>query len=485
MFLSPQKTIVFGLFAAVAMVTTVSFGQQTEFDRRMAAMQQARSRGVQPPPVRIAAKDTGLDFEAPPRPVSQGSATRVQVAQNNPPTTQQRTAPRPLMASRQRAQVVQQAASRSTNRVQSYLPQHLRTSQLPAGSVMDGGAPIVDSTMAPAPMMGQVVGEPIISDGYIDSGASACCGECSGTCGSCMDGGCYFDDPCCGRGGCPPGPCWVNGVGQVFFNGEYFAGATAFRSTLFSTPGGAAGSLTQDSSHGFYQGMNFGLPLCRITCGVLSAQLGFRTTQTNFNGALGTTAEREQLFLTAGFFRRVDYGLQYGIVWDYLNDEWFSDVEVVQLRGEIGYVYPNGSTFGFRYATNLQDDVTRGTFAGNPFTNLLTATDDNYRFFWRRDAPNGGFGDFFLGWSESRQAIVGLDADMPLTDSLAMQSGFNYYLNNDGLPAGSTGLGGNAGEAYNFYIGMSYRPRGRQSYRSYDRPLLPVADNGSMLITRN
>ena len=44
--------------------------------------------------------------------------------------------------------------------------------------------------------------------------------------------------------------------------------------------------------------------------------------------------------------------------------------------------------------------------------------------------------------------------------------------------------GGNSGEAYNIYVGVALRPGGRHSYRSYERPMFPVADNGSMLITR-
>ncbi|MEM7785059.1 MAG: DUF6666 family protein [Planctomycetota bacterium] len=497
MFLPPQKKIIFVCAGILICFATELVAQQAEFDRRMAALQQARQRG---PEINSysATGNGGMDYTAPPPPVASQAQARVA---SLPPQQVSGSMSRPAAGNPVLARSIPvnqlPATTRQRNRVQSYLPKHLRVAQIPADVVTDTGSPIIEpQTMAPmmgsptpmtgSPMMGNpapMMQQTIVDSGqYYDGCVDGSCGGCD-TCGNV--GTSYFSDPCCGRSSCPPGPCWVTGLGQLISNGEFFAGANAFRSTLFSTPGGAAGQLSDDSSYGFYQGMNFGLPLCRISCGLFSGQFGFRTTQTNFDGSLDTSADREQLFVTGGFFRRVDYGMQYGVVFDYLNDEWFSDAEVVQLRGEIGYVYSGGTTFGFRFATNLQDDFTNATFGGNTFTNLNTTTDDNYRFFVRYDAPNGGFGDFFAGWSESDQAIIGLDSDLPLTNRLSMQAGFNYYLSDQGLPAGAIGQGGNAGEAYNIYVGIAFRPRGREFYRSYERPLFPVADNGSMLIQRN
>jgi hypothetical protein len=73
---------------------------------------------------------------------------------------------------------------------------------------------------------------------------------------------------------------------------------------------------------------------------------------------------------------------------------------------------------------------------------------------------------------------------MPLTDYIAMESGFTYYLNDDLAPDASNVTGGNINDAWNLFIGFAIRPQGRSYYRSYDRPMLPVADNGTMLIRR-
>jgi hypothetical protein len=316
-------------------------------------------------------------------------------------------------------------------------------------------------------------GEVIMGEQIIDGG-----------CTTCGDVGGYFGDSCCGRGGCPPGPCWLTGFGAILRNGEYFAGATSFQSALFSTPGVTSGALSKDCSHGFYEGFNFGGPLCRLTCGVFSGQFGLRATQSNFNGNEFTTDDRNQLFLTTGFYRRVDYGLQMGVVVDYLRDDWFTTSEVAQIRGDLGWVYPSGSTFGFRFGANVEDDTTDGTFNNVAFTNLLTTTTDNYRFYYRCEPPQGGFCDGYIGWTDQNQTIIGLDFDYAVRERAALQAGFTYFLNNDGVPANSGFQGGNQGEAYNFYVGFVLRPRGSGHYRSYDRPLFSVADNGTMLIQR-
>ena len=434
MFLPPKlKTIGFcWLFSALMLSSSVN-AQQSDFSRRIEAMQQARLRAQQPPePVYVAANDDFTEVSIPPTPPEQRVASISSIPGQ---------------------------FNRATGR---YFSQPIRTAQLIDESIEDMGSPIMDSVTS------STIGEEIIEGG----------------CDSCGNVGGFFGDQCCGRGGCPPGPCWLSGFGTILCNGEYFAGATAFRSALFATPGVTTGDLSSDASHGFYEGFNFGMPLCRLTCGVFSGQFGVRTTQSNFNGSEFTTDDRNQIFITTGLYRRVDYGLQMGMVVDYLHDDWFLESEVTQIRGDLGWVYPSGATLGFRFASNVDDDLSDGVFAGNNFTNLLTTTNDNYRFYYRCEPQQGGFFDGFIGWSDTSQTVLGLDFDMPVRERAALQAGFTYYLNNDGVPANAGFQGGNAAEAYNFYVGVALRPRGRSHYQSYDRPLFSVADNGSMLILR-
>jgi len=460
-----------GQFIAFTLVAGSAEGQQADFERRMAAMQQARARAATPAPatVRVASADIGVDYTAPPAPPKERVASRARIPQ---------PARQPVVREHGTTRDAQAAQVRSiapAPRVAS-VPRTSRgvgTTQFSGHSIIDGGSPIVDD---------------IISESFV--GGEVVSGECT-SCDSCGGGNYFEQNACCGRGGCPPGqPCLLAGLGAslgtALYNGEYFGGATAFRSRLFDTPGGAAGELSSDNSHGFYGGFNLGLPLCQVTGGILSGQVGIRSVQTNFNGSEFTPENRDQLFITAGFFRRVDYGLQGGVVADVLHEEWFTENDIVQIRGELGWVFGSGRTLGVRFATNTQDDITDGTFNGNSFTNLVTSTEDTYRIFLRQERVGSGFGEIFVGTSELDQTIVGLDFDVAVTEHVGVQAGFNYYLNNEGLPAGTTNVvGGNSAESFNVFIGLVFRPRGRAFYNWYERPLFSVADNGSLLITRD
>ena len=169
---------------------------------------------------------------------------------------------------------------------------------------------------------------------------------------------------------------------------------------------------------------------------------------------------------------------------DFLHEEWFTETDLVQLRADIGWVYPAGHVFGFRYATGVKDETTDGIFNGNEFDGFFQTTDDNFRFYYRHAAAWGGYGEGFIGWAESSQTVIGLDIDLPVTNRVAIQSGFTAYLNDDVADI-SNFQGGNLNETWNLYIGLSFRPSGRSRYRSYDRPLFDVADNGSFVVRRN
>lgn len=318
--------------------------------------------------------------------------------------------------------------------------------------------------------------ESVVGEGYFSAGrVDTCGGGCGGSCG--LDG-------CYGRGGCPPSAlenCWVNGLAGIFSTGEYFIGGTGFRSTQFQVPGNSA--ILDDASFGFYGGFNFGMPLCRLTCGVLSGQVGVRAVSSEFDGNSFFSDNRDQTFFTAGLFRRVDYGWQFGLVADVLREEWFTESETVQLRGDLAWVYPSGSALGFRFSTAQQDDITDGIVNGQSFTGLITETLETYRFYYRHTAEWGGYSDFSLGWSDSDHFILGLDYDLPLSETWAMQSSLTYLAGDD-VPATSP-FAGNGNEVWNLSVGFAWRPTGRSWYRSYDRPMFGVADNGSMIVTRN
>lgn len=322
-------------------------------------------------------------------------------------------------------------------------------------------------------------GSPIVADSYIDEGyVDGGCGCNGGGCDNCAVGSNFFN---CRTGGCGPCAlenCWINALGGLFSNAEVFGGAHAFRSRNFT----AGTQLIDDSSFGLYGGANLGLSLCKLSCGLFSGQIGVRSSQSEFEGDFFSADNRDQLFLTFGIFRRVDYGLQLGVVADFLHEEWFAETDVSQVRGDIGWVYPTGNTMGFRFAIGTEDDLTSGIVNGVAFDNLFAEIVDNYRFYYRMMAANGGHCDAYVGWSDESDTVFGLDVDMPVNGCWGVQAGFNYFLpeeNDDSTVANITQ------DTWNLYVGFAVRPQGLSWYRNYDRPLFNVADNGTLVFTRN
>ena len=322
------------------------------------------------------------------------------------------------------------------------------------------------------------MGSPVVHENYIggeviDGGFGDDCG------GQCGIGNSFFDCSC-RTGGCPPGTwenCWIGALGGIFSNAELFAGAHGFRSSNFT----AGTQVVDDSSFGFYGGINLGASLCKLTCGLFSGQIGVRSSQSEFEGDFFSTDNRDQLFVTAGIFRRVDYGLQMGIVGDFLHEEWFAETELSQIRGDIGWVYPGGNTIGFRFASGTDDDITEGIINGVAFNNLFAEVVDNYRFYYRMMAANGGYCDAYAGWSDADDAVLGLAMDMPVSGAWGMQAGFNYFLPEDTSPTVPT----STQDSWNVFVGMTLRPQGPLWYGNYDRPLFDVADNGTFVFGRN
>jgi hypothetical protein len=462
---SPRTQITFLLPLMLVAVTGFNANAQTtasaEFQARMAAMQQAQARGqamqVSAAPVRVAEAQT------------QVPELRTRVPRQNIPG---------------------QMASTIRTLNSGYQPGHTRTAQLiTEGAIVDGGSPVVGESVLSAPMtsngiVSSIPGQSVIQtlQAPVESGVVYSEPAVLDGCNSCGDSGGYFQDDCCGRGGCPDGvPCWQGPLGRALRTGSYFFGATAFRHPAYTSPVGT--DLVHDCNFGAYAGFNLGIPLCRLFCGRISGQFGMRSVQTNFGGNEFTDANRDQLFVTAGLYRRVDYGLQAGLVVDVLAEEFFTESDIAQLRGEVSWAYPNGGALGFRFTSSQQSDNSSGVFDGTPFNNFASSTENNYRVFLRKIVDCGGFEEIYAGWTENDHFAVGADFDIPVAQYMAIQAGAVLYLSD--LEAPDSNLGTTRiDDSFNLYVGFAFRPQGAAWYRSYDRPLLPVADNGTMLIRR-
>jgi hypothetical protein len=248
--------------------------------------------------------------------------------------------------------------------------------------------------------------------------------------------------------------------------------------TSFSSPVNRGGT----SSFGFEGGINMGSPLFGGWRG-LGLQMGVGGTTANFNGSNFTHDDRSQVFATIGLFRRVDWGLQYGLVFDHLHDDWYANVDLSQARGEVSWMVPEGSELGFMFAASNDDDFADAVLqTGTAIPTTVTErweTNDLYAFFLRHTFCEGGQARLFAGWSGTSDGVLGADALVPLNDEWSLRNSFTYLVPEEGPLDG-----GNAKEVWNLSMQLVWSPFGRSCGKDYYRPLFNVANNGSMIIER-
>lgn len=280
--------------------------------------------------------------------------------------------------------------------------------------------------------------------------------------GGCSDGNCFS---CCF-------PCFNIPAGSL----EAFAGVQGFTGPA---------NLGGNGSFGFHEGLNWGVPLVALgNC--LSGQIGFRATQSNLSGAEFTNDGRYQGFVTAGLFRRVDCGLQGGLVIDWLTDDWYREADLTVLRGELSWVFFDIHDFGFWFSANTRETTVASAFDPNSGLNNTPQTwqaTDLYSFFYRRrlGCRRDGEARIYAGWSGNSDGLIGTDARFPISNSLAIEGGFAYLIPNEG---NGTGLqAGHVQESWNVGISLVWYPGRRLGYwDEYSRPLFRVADNSTFMV---
>ncbi len=317
--------------------------------------------------------------------------------------------------------------------------------------VFDSFAPeSYDTTLAPAAMDYET----------IDMNSSA---------GGCNDCGAATDACCCQPFGWlldwSRGDLWIGTTG--FTGASNFLGATA----------GSGGQIA--GNFGFQEGFNFGTRLPGVLGGQLGSQLGMRFTQTQLDGTTAGDDSRTQTFVTAGLFRRVDYGLQGGLVVDYLHDDWVYKADLLQLRGELSFLFSACHDFGFRFSDSQQTDDTQATLRGGtaPLDIRLAAL-NTYRFFYRARFGQSlaGVAELQAGFSEDSGAILGANLRAPLQNQLGLDVNATYLLPADDIIPSYTR------EGWNLSMSLVWTPgRCFGGDRDYYRPLMNVGDNGSFL----
>ncbi|MBP89069.1 MAG: hypothetical protein CMJ64_20530 [Planctomycetaceae bacterium] len=282
---------------------------------------------------------------------------------------------------------------------------------------------------------------------------------------------------CCGGKGCSE--CVTIPCPQICFdNIEVRSGVHGFTGPV---------NRGESGSFGFHEGINWGAPLPCFG-GALGMQVGLNATHSNFSGAEFTDETRHQLFLTGGLYRRVDWGLQGGVVIDYLSDDWYADYDVVQLRSEVSWVFPCAHELGFWFTASTNEDTTLSQFNAanvNMNGNETFEGTDLYAFFYRHRLSQceGGQARLYAGFTGESDGLIGADLSLPLTCDFAIETGFTYLI-----PEQATGAAprpGHAEESWNVAISLVWYPGARSAYDvDYFAPLLNVADNGSFMVGR-
>ena len=298
------------------------------------------------------------------------------------------------------------------------------------------------------------------------------CGEPS--CGIC-EPGCGLAEPSCGCGEVGCGSC-VGLPGADYFcfpiclpkfkDLSAWAGVQGFRGPRDFTNG------RSDSNFGFNEGINVSgrAPLIGLLMPQLSYQLGYRAVQSRLHGTVDTADDRSQQFVTAGFFRRVNTGIQGGVVWDLLRDDLDRETDVHQIRYELSLKSPQGREIGIF-----------GTSSTNTVTALGTSYEavDQYALFMRWAFGNGYESRLWGGGTGNSEGLFGGEFFAPLNDRWTVQTGFNYLITD--LPDGPAGV---SQESWNIGINLVWHlgSTAKRGCRSPFRPLFSVADNGWMFV---
>jgi hypothetical protein len=373
----------------------------------------------------------------------------------------------------------------------------VRTAALPSfaqpGDDLSGTGVARRSRAIQAASIGPLMEEPgasVEQAGFCDTCCEPECGILEPGCGTVVDpgcgciepecglaeAGCGIAEPDCGMVGCGscvgnPGPdYWCFPVCLPRFKDlRFWGGVHGFKGPRDSPLFGGAG----DGNFGFQEGVNIGgrAPLVSLLFPQLSYQLGYQAVQSQLSGLSdGTTEDRSQQFVTGGVFRRVRAGLQFGVVWDMLRDDFQMEEDFHQLRYEVSFKSPVGHEFGFWGASHMNDK----TVAGINYESV-----DQYTGFYRFNFRDAGSMRAWVGATNDNEVVVGADIVAPLSTRWSVQTGFNYLITDE--PNGEIGA---REESWN--VGMNlvwhYGFMAKKTNINPHAPLFQTADNGWLMI---
>jgi hypothetical protein len=300
-------------------------------------------------------------------------------------------------------------------------------------------------------------------DGY-GQGGYGHCGGC-GQCDECL-GGPRHGDGLWGRT-CEFVECVENHPALRNWSG--YTGAQGFKGPP---------DMGANGNFGFYKAFNYAMPV--IPSRSIGGQFGASVAFSDFEGSSGLTSRsRTQFFATAGLFHRArcNHGFQGGAVLDYLRDDWYVNMDLFQMRGEVSYLW-GFHEVGLWAAAHTNSD-THVAPASFPTAKVTWQANDQYNLYYRANFSYGAVARMWVGLTGHGDVTFGGDVIAPLSESYAIMIEQNYLL-----PRGNSNLPNSVVESWGLTMALVWYPGAKTPNRCFDpnRPLFLVADNSSMFI---
>lgn len=248
------------------------------------------------------------------------------------------------------------------------------------------------------------------------------------------------------------------------------------------------------NSAGAVLGFNTGLQLFSSN---IYAQFGASYGLYDFKGRTIDDPTQEdsleqQTYITTGLFKRSDVCNGDRVSWAVVYDQFYGreygwtadEITLGQFRALLGYALNHQNEVGVFGTWGIDDDIAGISSVGanvttrvRPMNQLNTYFKHNWKF--------GATSMFYVGGFDNADVAswqFGLTNSVPLNHSLSLYTNTNYVV-----PGSRAGLPGAAEEQWNAQVGFAWT-LGRKAVNPTisgraGLPLLPVANNGSFLIT--
>lgn len=282
-------------------------------------------------------------------------------------------------------------------------------------------------------------------------GAPGCGGgDCGSDCG----------DDCCTD--CCPDPCCT-----IWENLQVFGGVQGFKSPVDQGVNG---------NFGFHEGANWGGPVFEY--GGMGGQIGAQVVQSDLAESFLFDDNRIQFFFTTGLFHRPfdNNGWQGGVVFDWLHDDYYVQMDVTQIRGEISWLSCGHHEIGFWTALATTSDQ---AFSSINDANVGWEPIDMYALFYRKYFDNGAIGRFSAGFTGDGEGLLGVDGLAPITQHCAVVASANYIMGRND-PAPEEALT----ESWGLTLSVVWFPGYKSpcSSRNPYRPIFDVVGNTTMML---